>query len=151
MYQWRQLTEEDRAALLSWRQHLKRPWHSPPHFATGPGCFHLTAACYDHAEIIGQSVKRMQDFGEDLIRTLDQVGATLHAWCLLPNHYHLLLDVPDLKKTTSSLGLLHGRTSLRGMAKKGCAEEKSGAHPPTEKYGERLTSGPHSTTSITIP
>jgi len=112
MYQWRKLTEEDRAALLSWRQHLKRPWHSPPHFATGPGCFHLTAACYDHAEIIGCSVKRMQDFSEDLIRTLDQVGATLHAWCLLPNHYPLLLDVPDLKKTTSSLGLLHGRTSF---------------------------------------
>ncbi len=35
----------------------------------------------------------------------------LTAWCVLPNHYHLLVETDDLKNVTHSLGQLHGRSS----------------------------------------
>jgi putative transposase len=111
MYRWRKLSGEDQAALLQYRQRLSRPWHSPPHFIEGPAFFHLTAACYEHASIIGSSPARMQAFSADLLGTLAGAGVTTHAWCLLPNHYHLLVHVPDLKPVTTALGRLHGRTS----------------------------------------
>ncbi|MBK8091916.1 MAG: transposase [Verrucomicrobiaceae bacterium] len=112
MYRWRKLNQDDQATLLAWRQQLNRPWHSPPHFVEGPGRFHLTAACYEHAEIVGASTERMGTFSVDLLRTLDEAGAETHAWCVLPNHYHLLVDVPDLKQVMSALGQLHGRCSF---------------------------------------
>ena len=111
MYRWRRLSDEDRAALLQCRQRLQRPWHSPPHFIEGPAHFHLTAACYEHASIIGSSPERMQAFSTALLDTLAETGVTSHAWCLLPNHYHVLVHVPDLKPVTAALGRLHGRTS----------------------------------------
>ena len=111
MYRWRKLSVEDQAALLQYRQRLSRPWHSPPHFIEGPALFHLTAACYEHASIIGSSLVRMQAFSADLLSTLAAAGVTTHAWCLLPNHYHVLVHVPDLKPVTTALGRLHGRTS----------------------------------------
>jgi REP element-mobilizing transposase RayT len=33
------------------------------------------------------------------------------AWCVLPNHYHALVEAPDIKRLLHELGLLHGRTS----------------------------------------
>lgn len=54
----------------------------------------------------------MKDFCEQLVATLNDAETTLHAWCVLPNHYHLLLHVPDLKPALGALGKLHGRTSF---------------------------------------
>jgi putative transposase len=111
MYRWRKLSEDDQAALLHHRQQLQRPWHSPPHFVEGPARFHLTAAYYEHADIIGSSPDRMTAFSNDLLTTLTEAGVNTHAWCLLPNHYHLLVQVPDLKAVIATLGRLHGRSS----------------------------------------
>jgi len=55
----------------------------------------------------------MADFCEALLATLEPVTTGIHAWCVLPNHYHLLVSVPDLRATTRALGRLHGRTSYR--------------------------------------
>ena len=112
MYLWRKLSTEDQEALLAWRRQVSRPWHSPPHFAEGPGQFHLTAACYEHTDIVGANVGRMSSFCTELLRALDSIVAVTHAWCVLPNHYHLLVDVLDLKQVTAALGRLHGRTSF---------------------------------------
>lgn len=111
MYNWRKLSPEDQASLLQWRQQIQRPWHSPPHFVEGPASFHLTAACYEHAMIVGANAERMSLFSRDLLDALETNGVSIHAWCLLPNHYHLLLRVQNLKAITASLGQLHGRTS----------------------------------------
>ena len=35
------------------------------------------------------------------------------AWCVLPNHYHVLLPIADMKTLTQTLGRLHGRTSFQ--------------------------------------
>ncbi len=111
MYRWRKLSGDDQAALLAWRQQLRRPWHSPPHFVEGPAVFHLTAACYEHANVIGVSMGRLSRFSELLLETMDALHAEVDAWCVLPNHYHLLVRVNDLKEVIAALGKLHGRTS----------------------------------------
>jgi putative transposase len=112
MYRWRKLSQEDQASLLQARQVMQRPWHSPPHFVEGPALFHLTAACFEHASIVGHSLERMRAFSGALLDTLAEAGTTTHAWCLLPNHYHLLVKVLDLKPVLAALGRLHGRSSF---------------------------------------
>ena len=112
MYRWRNLSKDEQAALLAWRQGLQRPWHSPPHFVEGPARVHLTAACYGHSSIVGVTPERMTGFSESLLHALAETGSTVHAWCLLPNHYHLLLTVLDLKPVLAALARLHGRSSF---------------------------------------
>jgi putative transposase len=36
---------------------------------------------------------------------------TVFAWCVLPNHYHLLVETSDLKRVKKKVGQLHGRTA----------------------------------------
>jgi putative transposase len=76
------------------------------------GVYHLTAACLNHVPFIGYSPTRMHEFCNSLLEALVPVSTSVHAWCVLPNHYHLLASVSDLRKTTLALGKLHGRTSF---------------------------------------
>jgi len=134
MYDWRHMSPEDRKKLLTQRKAERRPWHKPPHWDLGEGAYHLTAACYEHAHIIGTTPQRLADFEEQLLsvaalgRRPKDVSAgvqantesaavgsetqnTLHAWSVLPNHYHLLVETPDIEALLSAIGELHGRTS----------------------------------------
>lgn len=112
MYDWRSLTSEERRDVLVSRKQAGRPWHSPPHWSTAePTWYHLTAACYRHARIIGRTPERLASFAGELLDTLALESVPVAAWCLLPNHYHLLASVADLKATTLSLGRLHGRSA----------------------------------------
>jgi putative transposase len=112
MYQWRRLSESDRAGLMAARKTAGLPWHSPPHWQhDGPAWFHLTAACLEHAPLIGRSTERMNAFANELLQTIAAVSASVAAWSVLPNHYHLLVRSTDLKSTIWALGQLHGRSS----------------------------------------
>ena len=55
----------------------------------------------------------MQDFCEALLASLKPVASGIHAWCVLPNHYHVLASTPDLRSAVWSLGKLHGRMSFQ--------------------------------------
>ena len=103
------MTTEQRDRILRWRKGLGRPWHTPPHPLGASGEFHLTAACYEHHSIIGHSPERMDAFCDQLLESL--ATCRVHAWCVLPNHYHLYLETDDLKLTLANLGRLHGRSS----------------------------------------
>ena len=112
MYRWRTLTEEQRRDTLADRLRNKRPWHRPPHFEPdGPQRYILTAACFEHRSVIGVSEERLRSFQSDLLSALAESNTDTHAWCILPNHYHLLVLVDELKDVLSALGKLHGRTS----------------------------------------
>ncbi len=104
------MTEEQRSKIVNLRKEEHHPWHSPPHFE-GNGLYHLTAANYRHKKIIGKSYQRILDFSNNLLNVLSELG-TLKAWSVLANHYHLLIELVDLKETTKKLGKLHGRTSF---------------------------------------
>ncbi|MEY2880667.1 MAG: hypothetical protein RLZZ15_3047 [Verrucomicrobiota bacterium] len=112
MYQWRHLTPAERAEVLAGRIRAGRAWHRPPHFqAAGPAWFHVSAACYQHVSHIGDSPTRMDDFSGELLAACDRVDADVAAWCVLPNHYHLLARISVLGVLTRKLGRLHGRAS----------------------------------------
>jgi len=113
MYAWRKWTQEMREAVLRRRKLLNRPWHGPPHF-TGQQTsqYLITGTCYEHAPIIGASIERMDDFVKPMQQTFEGLGAVIHAWCVLPNHYHVLTTTPDLPALIASLGKLHGRMSF---------------------------------------
>ena len=111
-YRWRQLTPEQRAALLAWRQARGYPWHSPPHRPNfGHLRFHITAACYEHQPYIGRCPERMDAFVRDLLAVFAAHARQTFAWCVLPNHYHALIEAPNILGVLRELGLLHGRTS----------------------------------------
>lgn len=113
MYDWRNMSAEQRSAMLADRQRLRRPWHSPPHLATDCELqYHITAACYEHKHHIGKSTARMDGFADDLLAMLASQTISVHAWCVLPNHYHLLVTLPSLSAFTGELGRMHGRTSF---------------------------------------
>ena len=110
-YNWRHLTDEQRAELLQRRRQSGQPWHGPPH-----GCelhwYHVSSACYDHSPILGVSMERLADFERSLIGTIAGSGAKLSAWCVLPNHYHMLVQCRNLRLCREAIGRMHGRTSF---------------------------------------
>jgi REP-associated tyrosine transposase len=54
----------------------------------------------------------MQSFSDELLSMLVETGAEVYGWCVLPNHYHLLIATPELPATLHALGKLHGRTAF---------------------------------------
>ena len=110
-YLWRKLTTKQRDELLKWRKDSRYPWHSPPHRPNfGHLRFLISAACYEHRHYIGWTPGRMHKFSEDLLAILAAQTSQIFAWCLLPNHYHVLVEASDVKTLLGALGHLHGRT-----------------------------------------
>jgi len=110
-YIWQNLSKKEKLALLNQRKINHLPWHSPPHFDVGRTFYHITASCYLHRPIIGHSYDRMLKFENELINILLGVKNNLVAWCILPNHYHILIETKSIKGSIRLLGQLHGRTS----------------------------------------
>ena len=111
-YIWRSLTPEQRTRLLLERLQNHRPWHSPPHWHNpGRRQFHITAACFEHAPYIGHTPARMDAFSQSLLDACAPHVDWIFAWCVLPNHYHLLVQTPDVLALLAALGQHHGRTS----------------------------------------
>lgn len=112
MYYWRKLKPNQRERILADRKLRKLPWHRPPHVELeGSITFIITAACFEHHHIIGKSDLRIGEFEEMLLKACSTVSERVFAWCVLPNHYHLLVRTGRIKELRRALGQLHGRTS----------------------------------------
>lgn len=112
MYRSRSLTDAERASELNQRRGKNLPWHRPPHRDfVGPVTFIITAACYEHRNVIDKSPERMGEFEHALVNACSTAGADVYAWCVLPNHYHLLTETEDIKLLRKELGKVHGRTA----------------------------------------
>lgn len=120
MYLWRQMTPQQRAAALRDRRRHHRPWHGPPHFEDESGVYLITAACYEHRQHVGKSTDRMARFEAELLQTAEAQSATISAWVVLANHYHLLLHVGDVRALLRALGRLHGRTAFQWNTEENC-------------------------------
>ena len=112
MYLWRKLNEKQRTELLEFRQFHNRPWHSPAHVESQNGRYLLTSACYEHRPILGLNPRRLANFSERLLKTLELHSEQIYAWCVLPNHYHALILTRKLPELLETIGRLHGRTSF---------------------------------------
>jgi putative transposase len=111
-YLGRQLTPKQRVELLAWRKERAHPWHSLPHRPnSGQLRYLISAACFEHRQYIGQSPERLDTFTQDLLAVLSTHTSQIISWCVLPNHYHLLVETPDLEGCLHKLGRFHGRTS----------------------------------------
>ena len=72
MYDWRRMSDAERAALMRERRELKRPMHSPAHrISDRSSRYHVTAACYEHRPMIGISEQRLGDFSTVLVGTVE--------------------------------------------------------------------------------
>lgn len=89
------------------------PWHSPPHRGSDKMRYLLTAACFEHRPIIGENPVRMRSFSETLLHTLAPHVRRVVAWCVLPNHYHALVETENILATLRDIGRMHGRTSFQ--------------------------------------
>jgi len=112
-YLWRKLALDQREQLMAWRKNQGLPWHRPPHRAGEHTRYHVTAACYEHQPWIGSSGERMESFSGMVLTLLEASRAQVHAWCVLPNHYHLLVESSDIPGLLGALGKLHGKTSFQ--------------------------------------
>lgn len=113
MYAWRKWTPEMREDVLAFRKRQHRPWHGPPHFAgQQTNQYLITGTCYEHEPILGASDERMDAFVVLLHQAFQEIQAAIHAWCVLPNHYHVLTTTSDLPALVTRLGKLHGSTSF---------------------------------------
>src|SRR5690242_13408055 len=114
MYNWRHMTAEERLLALEKRKHKSHPWHSPPHrFTPGIHSYLLSASCFEHQPIIASTAERLDDFSHQLLTTCTPHANKIFSWCVLPNHYHVLLQSEDLKSLLAGIGKLHGRSSYQ--------------------------------------
>ncbi len=111
MYEWRKMTIEQRHNALQLRKQKHHPWHSPPHRVGETNYYHISAACYEHKPIIGNTPERMAKFNEHILSAMKELDVIVYTWCILPNHYHLLLKSDDILYLLKELGKFHGRTS----------------------------------------
>ncbi|MFC1854082.1 transposase [candidate division CSSED10-310 bacterium] len=105
------MTPRKREEILEYRKLMDYPWHSPPHTVTTKTLYHLSAACFEHKHIIGYSPERMALFAKKLLVLLDTQAEKVLAWCVLPNHYHALIQTMDLQNILYEIGKMHGRLS----------------------------------------
>ncbi len=124
MYDWRKMTPEERRRTLEERKQKGHPWHSLPHRIGSTSYYHLCATCYERKAIIGTSVRRLTDFSGMLFGTIKERQATIFAWCVLPNHYHLLFKTENLLGVIKEIGKLHGRTSFYWNGEENCRGRK---------------------------
>jgi len=123
MYNYRQLTVEQQHEIVEYRKQHGRPWHSPPHWEfIGGKQFLISAACYEHVQIIGASPERMTECETTLLELCEQHATMVYAWCILPNHYHVLLKTENNKQLLRELGKMHGRLSYQWN----CADDLQG-------------------------
>ena len=90
------------------------PLHSPPHMRFhGLRQFFVTGSCYEHKHHVGLSHERVTNFETDLLTACENLPLSIYAWCVLPNHYHVLVRTDNIEALRHELGLLHGRTVLQ--------------------------------------
>jgi putative transposase len=140
MYVYRKLTAEQRVDAMRHRIQRGGSWHRPPVWDdTTARRYLITAACYDHAPLIGYTPSRLMAFEDQLIAALQTTTDMLHAHVVLPNHYHALITSRCIRTVRLALGRLHGRmarcwnqqeSTPRRQVFHGCAETvlKSEAH-----------------------
>jgi putative transposase len=111
MYEYRKLTPEQRRELVQERLARGYPPHSPPHPVRDQPYYLLTAACYGHGCHM-DSASRRHELLDELFDIFISQAVELRAWVVLPNHYHLLAQVPDFDALCACFRVVHARMAL---------------------------------------
>src|ERR1051325_9608977 len=62
---------------------------------------------------ICDSVERLYFFANSLLKTFTDCSAAVSSWCVLPNHYHALVETQTILKVLHELRRLHGRLAFQ--------------------------------------
>ena len=57
-------------------------------------------------------MERMAAFEQTLIQTFNLNARQVIAWCVLPNHYHALIETSSILKVLQDIHKMHGRLSF---------------------------------------
>ena len=111
MYDYRKWDSDKQAAALNERVAHGFPLHNPPHIPAPDTYRLITGACFEHKSIL-EAPGRLKWFEQELLGHLQQQSLKVAAWVVLPNHYHVLVKIPEMKDFSKAQGELHGRTSF---------------------------------------
>ena len=112
MYEYRTLSREAQRRLVDERRLRGVPLHDLPHRTNPAILYLLTATNTDHQPIMDTPARR-DEFAHKLLSRFSALpDAELFAWCLLPNHYHLLAHV-ELEEFAAMVKPLHNGTSTQ--------------------------------------
>ena len=111
-YAYRRMTPEQRREVLDYRRLMNFPLHAPPHFTRDSNLYLLTATNYEHRHIMREEERRTS-FEQELLEMIAGIqDAEIYAWCILPNHYHVLARI-NLVLFREKIWRLHNGTSTR--------------------------------------
>lgn len=110
-YNYQDLTSEEKEQTLEQRRQRGYPLHGPPHPFRDSGCYLITAANYKHVPVM-HSPERRTEFENLLLEAVGRIDqAEIIGWVVLPNHYHLLIQLETLNHFSLPIKYLHGMTA----------------------------------------
>ena len=133
-YEYHKLPPQERDVILKQRCQRGYPLHAPPHPFRESGCYLITAANYKHIPVM-HSTERLTEFETlllDAMRKIDQ--ANIIGWVVLPNHYHLIIQLETLDQISRPLKNLHGTTSHAWNKQ----DQQAGKRQVWYKYSDRM-------------
>jgi len=77
-----------------------------------------------------------------LLDICGEFATTIYAWCVLPNHYHLLVRTDGIEELRGELGKFHGRSSSSGTARINAEGDKPGTGAWIARSDHIVISGP---------
>jgi hypothetical protein len=103
---------------MEYRRLRNLPLHSPPHWAMGFSAQYLiTASCFEHAPIIGQSPERLTECEAQILAACQQHASNVYAWCVFPIITIFFWDPGASRPYAGSLDAFMGDLLSSGMAK----------------------------------
>ncbi|MFM9965822.1 MAG: REP-associated tyrosine transposase [Planctomycetaceae bacterium] len=113
MYDYRQLTPEQRVEVVAHRISRSFPWHKPPHPDFGNGWYFITGTCYEHKHHFREP-SELTEIQHRLFEAIAESHCECGGWVVLPNHYHLLVKLTDINLAGfgRAIGKVHGRSGL---------------------------------------
>ena len=123
MYDYRKLTDQERSEVLQQRKGLGYPPHSPPRFVWAASHYLFTAACFEHKPLMGAPARR-QTLLDGLFEHFVGAGHRIDAWVILPNHYHLLVQLAARDSVSEIFRRVHGRLAFQWNGEDGVRGRK---------------------------
>lgn len=108
MYEYRRMTAEQKRGVVEARRARGFPLHKPPHLKLGEGWYLVTAATYEHHHRFAAPAE-LTALERRLFEACD--GVPVAGWVVMPNGYHLLVQVKELSILGKALGTVHGRSA----------------------------------------
>jgi putative transposase len=109
-YEYRKLSPEEQERVVEERRRHGFPLHQPPHPFRKAGSFLITAANFEHANVM-VAPERRTTFQDILLEGFQEIHAEIIGWVILLNHYHILVNVESLDLVSNLLKQIHGSTS----------------------------------------